>query len=299
MRQIKNIFGALFLFACVSSAFGQLTILSGSKQSTYYRYIQDIADIVGPSLDFKILNQESKGVAYNFSQLIDPNSPYKVGIIQSDYLYYMETQDMRLNSEKTKNLKVIFPLGYAEIHLVTKASKGYKDLRDLNNKIVAIGSNEQGTYTTASLIKERSKVNWQSRNIHFDDSFGALNTDKIDAFFIVGSAPIKKLDVKPETMVDKLALVPLVNFNDWATYYKPDTIRKTEYQWMDKNIPTFSVRTLLVVNESKLSQEERTNIIKLRSVTKDKYEQLKVKGHPKWKETNLYDWNETDWPYFK
>jgi TRAP-type uncharacterized transport system substrate-binding protein len=148
----KNIFTALMFVAFSSVAFGQLTILSGSKQATQYRYAQDIVSIVGPSLDFKILNQDTKGAAYNMDQLTDPKSPYKVAIIQSDYLYYMQTQDMRLNTEKTKSLKVLVPLGYEQIHLVTKASKGYKGLKDLQKKVVAIGSADQGTYTTANLI---------------------------------------------------------------------------------------------------------------------------------------------------
>jgi TRAP transporter TAXI family solute receptor len=299
MKHKKSILFSLMLLAFSSVVFGQMTILSGSKQATQYRYAEDIANIVGPSLDFKIVNQETKGSSDNFNLLIEPDNFHKLAIIQADYLYYMQTHDMILNTEKTKNLKVLVPLGYEQIHLVTKASKGYKGLKDLDKKVVAIGSSDQGTYTTANLIKDRSRVFWSSRNIHFDDCLSALNTDKIDAFFIVSSAPIAKLDLNPQTIVDKFVLIPLEDFNEWARYYKKDIISKDAYKWIDSDVPTFSVGAVLVVNESKLSAEERNNVLKLKTAIQSKFEELKISGHPTWKQVNLADWNESDWPLYK
>lgn len=100
-------------------------------------------------------------------------------------------------------------------------------------------------------------------------------------------------------MMIKMALVPLENFNDWAKFYKPDTIRKTDYKWLDHDVPTFSVASLLVVNESKLSDAERTAILQLKSGIEGKFEELKTKGHPEWQEVNLSDWSDLDWPQLK
>ncbi len=295
----KSLFLTLMLLAFSSVVFGQMTILSGSKQATQYRFAEDIATIVAPSLDFKVINKETNGSSDNFNQLIDPNNLYKLAIMQLDYLFYMQTHDMIMNTEKTKNLKVVVPLGNEQIHLVSKASKGLKGLQDLDKKVVAIGSSDQGTYTTASLIKDRSRVFWTSRNIHFDECLSALNTNEIDAFFIVSSAPVAKLDLNPQSMVDKLVLVPLEDFGEWAKYYIPDTIQKTEYRWLEQNVPTFSVGAVLVVNESKLSATDRDNVLKLKTAIQSKFEDLKTSGHPTWKQVNLMDWNELDWPLYK
>jgi len=299
MKHKKSLLLSLMLLAFSSVVFGQMTILSGSKQATQYRFAEDIATIVAPSLDFKVVNKETNGSSDNFNQLIDPNNLYKLAIMQLDYLFYMQTHDMIMNTEKTKNLKVIIPLGFEQIHLVSKASKGLKGLQDLDKKVVAIGSSEQGTYTTASLIKDRSRVFWTSRNIHFDNCLAALNTNEIDAFFIVSSAPVAKLDLNPQSMVDKLVLVPLEDFGEWAKYYMPDTIQKTDYRWLEQNVPTFSVGAVLVVNESKLSAGDRDNVLKLKTAIQSKFEDLKVSGHPTWKQVNLMDWNESDWPLYK
>ena len=299
MKHKKSFLLSLMLLAFSSVVFGQMTILSGSKQATQYRFAEDIATIVAPSLDFKVINKETNGSSDNFNQLIDPNNLYKFAIMQLDYLFYMQTHDMIMNTEKTKNLKVVVPLGNEQIHLVSKASKGLKGLQDLDKKVVAIGSSEQGTYTTANLIKDRSKVFWTSRNIHFDGCLAALNTNEIDAFFIVSSAPVAKLDLNPQSMVDKLVLVPLEDFGEWAKYYMPDTIQKTDYRWLEQNVPTFSVGAVLVVNESKLSAGDRDNVLKLKTAIQSKFEDLKTSGHPTWKQVNLMDWNELDWPLYK
>jgi TRAP-type uncharacterized transport system substrate-binding protein len=207
--------------------------------------------------------------------------------------------DMMNNTNKTKNLKVLLPLSDQQIHFVTKASKGITKLQDLVKKTVAIGTSDQGTYTTANQIKNRSEIYWSSRNILFEDALKELAMDRIDAFIIVSSAPIQKLTISPQGSVDKLALIPLENFKDWAKYYKPDTILTTDYQWLDHDIPTFSVKSLLVVNESKLNDEEKNAVMQLKTGILNKYDQLKANGHPEWKDVNLNDWKESDWPIYK
>jgi TRAP transporter TAXI family solute receptor len=299
MKSTKILFAAVMFLAFPTFGFSQMTILSGPKKATQYSLVQDLTTIVAPSLDFKIVNRETDGASYNLEQLMNPDSPYKVALIQSDYLFYMQAQDMKMNMENTKNVKVVLPLGHEQIHLVTKASKGITGLRELEKKVVAIGSADQGTYRTASLMKERSQVGWIAKNTNFEDAFGALNTDKIDAFFIVSSAPIEKLNVDPQSMVDQLALVPLENFNDWAKYYKADTIYKGEYKWLEQDVPTYSVPAVLIVNEKKLSADERADVMALKAAIQAKFEELKASGHPQWKQVNLMEWNEADWPMIK
>jgi TRAP transporter TAXI family solute receptor len=297
LRNLSLAFTAVF--ALIASTYGQMAILSGSEQASQYQFAEDIVKIVGPDLGIQLSNKSTSGASYNFDQLVDPSTPYKLAIIQADNLYAMQIMDMMNNTNKTKNLKVVLPLSDEQIHFVTKASKGLTRLQDLVKKTVAIGTSDQGTYTTANQIKNRSGIYWSSRNILFEDALKELAMDRIDAFIIVSSAPIQKLAISPQGSVDKLALIPLENFNDWAKYYKADTIRKTDYQWLDKDIPTFSVKSLLVVNEGKLTDEEKNTVMQLKTGILNKYDQLKVSGHPEWKDVNLADWKESDWPMYK
>ena len=286
--------------------FAQYTILSGPEQGSYHRFGEDIVSVTGPEPGNTFVNEATAGAAYNFEQLIDPESPYKIALIQSDYLYYMQALDNRDNIEKTKPIKVVLPLANEEIHIVTKASSGLTKLQDLGNLKngdqkynVAIGTQDQGTYATANLIKDRSQIYWASRNIHFDDVMHELFMDRIDAFFMVGSAPLQKLDLNPQALIEEIALIELENFNDWAKYYDNDTIYTTDYKWLDKDVPTFSVKTLLVVNESKLTDADKQSINQLKRSIMNGFDKLKTTGHPKWKEVDLFDWTDSDWPMYK
>jgi TRAP transporter TAXI family solute receptor len=299
MRPINLLFASIAIFTLISSTYSQMAILSGSDQASQYQFTEDIIKIVGPDMGIQLNNKATSGAAYNLEQLVDPTTPYKLAIIQADNLYALQVMDMMNNTNKTKNLKVVLPLSDQQIHFVTKASKGITKLQDLVKKTVAIGTTDQGTYTTATQIKNRSGVYWSSRNILFEDALKELAMDRIDAFIIVSSAPIQKLSISPQGTLDKLALIPLENFNDWAKYYKADTIHTTDYQWLDQNIPTFSVKSMLVVNESKLTDAEKSSVSQLQSGIMNKFDVLKANGHPEWKKVNFADWKESDWPLFK
>jgi TRAP-type uncharacterized transport system substrate-binding protein len=148
-------------------------------------------------------------------------------------------------------------------------------------------------------MKEKTGVEWTSRNIYFEDALNELNMDRIQAFFIVSSAPIEKLDVNPQAMTDELALVPLDNYKDWAKYYDRDTIYAKDYKWLNVDVPTYSVKTLLVVNEAKLSEDDKNMVNRLKLAIMNKYGEFKKSGHPKWKEVKFNDWSDSDWPMFK
>ena len=283
----------------ITSVFGQMTILSGPEQGSYYQFVQDIKTVLANEEDKQFINQATSGAAYNFEQLVDPASPAKYALIQSDYLFYAQSIDFRENTNKTKDIKVVLPLANEEIHLVTRKSTGLTRLDELEKKVIAIGDKNQGTYATASLIKERSQVFWSSRNIHFDQALKELLMKRLDAFFFVGSAPIEKLNVNPQAMVEELSLIELHDINNWAKYYTPDTIYTTDYKWLEADVPTYSVRTVLVVNEAKLTKEDRIALSRLVSGIQNQFDVLKAEGHPKWKEVKLGDWDEAMWPMYK
>lgn len=286
------------LFA-VNTLFAQMTILSGPEQGSYYHFVNDIKTVLADKEDKQYINQATSGAAYNFEQLVNPDSPAKYALLQSDYLFYAQSIDLMENTSKTKDIKVVLPLANEEIHLITRKSTGLTKLDELEKKVVAIGDKNQGTYATASLIKGKSGIFWSSRNIHFDQAFKELNMGRLDAFFFVGSAPIEKLNVNPQVMVEELGLIELQNINDWAKYYTKDTIYSTDYKWLEADVPTYSVKTVLVVNEAKLTKEDRIALSRLMSGIQNQFDVLKAEGHPKWKEVDLFDWDPAMWPMYR
>jgi len=296
LKNILTLFVAISL--SVTTLFGQMIILSGPSQGTYKALVDDIAEIMGNDSISPFVNVVTDGSGYNYRELIDPDSPVKIAVIQSDYLYYQEIMDAKDNTEKSGAIKVLLPLANEQIHIVTKKNSGLTKLADLKEEIVGCGTQEQGTYATAILIKDKSEVFWNTKILDFDRALKELYGDKIAAFFVVGTAPLKKLNINPQAMVEPLTLISPENINDWARYHKSDVIKATDYKWLDYDVPTYSVKNLLVVNEDKLTEEDKVEILKLVNGIKENQSSLQSTGHPAWKVIDLHDWDSSNWPVY-
>ncbi len=279
-----------------SQSYAQLEILSGPKQGSYYLLVEDMKNLLGSTAERPFINQETSGAAYNFEQVADMSTRFNLALMQSDYLHLMKALDNLNNTEKTKNIKVIVPMADEEIHVVVKKSSGITSMQDLENKIVAIGSKNQGTYATATFMKERSQVNWMPQHIHFDQALKDLYDEKIHAFIMVGSSPIEKIDIDPRVMIDPVTLVNIENVNNWAQYYDSTFIYKDDYKWLEEDIATFSVKSVLIVNDAKISITDRAEIKRLINGIESNLANLKETGHPAWKKVDLTDWLESEWP---
>jgi len=289
---MKTIIRQLLITGCILlpvQVFSQMTILSGPEKGSYNQFVNDIVKVLGEKDGIKLLNRQTKGSAFNFKELTNPSSGVKIGLIQSDYLSLMEAEDKLNSTNKTGSLKVVMDLANEEIHVVTRKSSGLRILQDLANKKVGIGSEDQGSLATAKLMRERSKVSWTSYYVNFDQMLKQLKGGIIDAFLVVGSAPLDMLDIDPRVMVDGGTLIELDDFNGWAQYYDQDTIYRKDYRWLEKDVPTFGVRTLLVVNESKLTGNEKQTVSNIRKAIIKELPVLKKEGHPKWKEVIIPD----------
>lgn len=289
MKFKKRFLLMTIVFLSFGQVFCQMIILSGPEKGSYNRFVNDIVTVLGEKNGIRLINLPTGGSAYNFKKLADPNSADKIALIQSDYLNLMQAEDKLNNTNKTGSIKVVLQLAKEEIQIVAKKSSGLKKLQDLDKKKVIIGNEDQGSYATGKIIKDRSKVNWTSYYAGYDLMLKQLSAGSADAGLIVGSAPVNILDVDPQVMVDGITMLELDDFNGWAKYYENDTVYRGEYKWLDKDIPTFSVRTLLIVNESKLTSAEKQTVAAIKSGIIQNLDFLRKQGHPKWKEFIIPD----------
>jgi uncharacterized protein len=283
MNFYKRVLLIPVFFLSLGQVFSQVTILSGPEKGSYYRFVSDIATVLGEKNGMKIVNKTTAGSAYNFKVLTNPSSNDKFALIQSDYLNMMIAEDKVNNTNKTGSLKVVLELATEEIHIIAKKSSGLTRLQDLDKKKLGIGNAEQGSSATAKLMKDRSKIGWYTYNVSFEEMLKKISAGSIDAGLIVGSAPLNMLDIDPQVMVGGIALLELTDFNGWARYYENDTIHKGDYKWLDKDVPTFGVRTLLIANESKMTNADKQAMASVKSGVFLNLDLLKKQGHPKWK----------------
>jgi TRAP-type uncharacterized transport system substrate-binding protein len=300
MKKKIIVLGLLFVTFYSQSLFSQIRILSGPIQGSYFEFIDDINNVMKDTTGNEpFINMATMGAASNFDRISDPLSEYKVALMQLDYLFFMQGMDVQNNIQRTKDIKVLMPLANEEIHIVTKKKSGLEKLSDINSStVVGIGDKSQGTYATAFRISEMGKFNWISKNYPFDNVLRELVLDRLDAFVFVGSAPVVKLDIDSRGLREPITLLELDDF-EGSEIYKRDTIHKEDYKWLDKDIPTFGVRTVMIVNEAKLTKEDKVALKKMMESIRENKSRLEKYGHPKWREVDIDDWNSKDWPIIK
>lgn len=279
--------------------FGQMIILSGPEKGSYFQFVNNMISVAEMDSIFSFSNVSTNGSAYNFNQLTDPNTPVKMVMLQSDYLYYEQMLDDKNNTNKTSSLSVLMPLAYEEIQVVTRDEGKLTNLKDLAGLPVACGTEQSGTYATAILMKDRSRVFWNTRVLHFEDALKQLMGNQIEAFIVVGTAPMELLNFNPQSMITQVSLMNLENVNDWAKYYTPKTISAGTYKWLDRDVKTYGVQTVMVVNDAKLTAEDRLLIDQFKSSVESHYLTLVEIGHPKWTEVNFASWDPSNWPVYK
>jgi len=263
--------------------FSQMVILSGPEKGTNYRFAADILKVMEENEKINLTNRSTGGSAFNFKELSDSLSGFKIALLQSDYLNLMKAQDRLNNTNKTGTLRVIFELAPSQIQFITKKTSGLKTLKDLENKKVAFGNDELGAASTGRIIRERSKINWISIFFPFDQMLKELISGTVDAFMVVGAAPVSLLDIDPQVMIGGGTMLTLEDFNGWAQYYQDDTVYRTDYKWLDNDVPTFSVKTLLVVNDANTTPAEKKTIAAIEAGIVKNLALLKKQGHPGWK----------------
>ena len=278
---------AAVLLLSFGQVHAQMVILSGPERGSYHQFADEIAALVADKNGIQLENLTTEGSASNFMGLTNPALNYKMALIQSDYLHLMDATDKVNDTYLTSSLKVVMELAAEQIHLVAKKSSDLTSLQDLDQKIMGIGSENQGGFATARRMRVQTQVEWRNVHVPFEEMLKRLKSGSIDVGLVVGSAPLDMLDIDPEVMVDGMKLLKLEDFNGWARYYENDTIYSEDYQWLEEDIPTFGVRTLLVVNEAKLTEEEKALVDTIKASIIQHIDQLKEKGHPKWSTVNV------------
>ncbi|RLD44101.1 MAG: hypothetical protein DRI86_08340 [Bacteroidetes bacterium] len=240
----------------------------------------------GDTLEFLEV-RDSEGSYYNFLRIIKSNTD--LAFLQYDVLLYESMKDLTRTYKKTENVRVIMPMGNEQIHIIVLKNAGKNTIEtydDLKGKKVAIGSSLQGTNITAKYIKEITGMKWDNVEIPYDKALKALLSERIDAFFYVGAAPVSNFTGMSKQMRDRITLLPLnpsKGKEELDATYDTTMIKQSDYpKWISENIPTYSVRSLLVTDINGQSDEERDNIVKLMKVVIENKDD--ARNHKNWAE---------------
>lgn len=293
MKLLKRFISAVFVFAVASTVASaaefEKNIMTGGATGTYIQIGQDIAEI-GSQCGLTLNVLESAGSLENFVGIRNKRNT-QFGIVQSDVLEYLKTYEAN-DAEVQRaiaGVRIMFPLYNEEVHLLAK--REIASARDLDGKIVAVGIEDSGTFLTSSLVLDLLRVkNAERRTIGPDEALKQLQAGEIDAFFYVSGAPTSlfaNASIDPE----KFHLVPLKEAPLTATY-TPAKLPPATYPWQTEEVDLVAVKAVLMTfdyNKARNSYHRKSckAVSDFSNLILTRLEELKAKGHPKWKSVNL------------
>jgi len=239
-------------------------ITSGDRNGRYYDFAQNLSSKVDG-----ICVQKSRGTPRNIFNITYEKN-IVMGIFQSDNMRLAKIWDQK---KKLKNLKVLFPVFKEQIHLIVLKNSGINGINDLTRKNIAVGDKLSGSYVSFLNISRSLNMDWVGLNYHFADAMEKLKNGELEAMFIVGKAPIKRL-------IPHLPYIKFLNIDTNIAGYTQGVINANTYSSeknpIQNNIRTLEVETLLLIDETKVT--DKSKIAKLSEVYIDSMYKVKEAG---------------------
>ena len=292
MRALLTFFIGIVLLVvpAVAQELHNMSILTGRKTGTYFRFGNDIAELMRSECGANIQVKELQGSLANLQRLRHEQHS-QLAIVQQDTLDYLKkaaAADTKLQ-DIVRNIRYVFPLYSEEVHLVTTKGSGIAHLRDIAGKRIAVGEAESGTYLTASFILLLSGIEVTRVEVGQVEGLRRLllpvdDPNRIDALFYVAGAPVKLFTENP-ALRQQLAGVAI---DDPAVLerYNPSQLTSDDYGWIEGKLATVRVRSVLMTYDFQLEQCQNVGMVANR--VKANLKALKEGlGHPKWAEVEL------------
>ncbi|MFZ1814144.1 MAG: TAXI family TRAP transporter solute-binding subunit [Rhizobiaceae bacterium] len=265
-------------------------IMTGGPKGTYIQIGRDMARI-GSACGQTLNVLESAGSLENFIGVRNRKNT-QFGIVQSDVLEYLKTYEAN-DAEIQKavqGVRIMFPLYNEEIHLL--ARKDIASIRDLEGKKIGVGVQDSGTFLTASLVLDITRVKADRQKEATGDSLNRLLAGEIDALFYVAGYPTA-LFADERIDAARFHLLPLDEAALKATYV-PATIPGSTYPFQSEPVSVVAVKAVLMTYDYDLKRnayhrESCKAVSDFSSMILTNLENLKSEGHPKWKAVDLTD----------
>lgn len=258
-----------------------LGIITGDVESTAHQIGMDIKALVMRS-NIHLAVFTSRGSVENIYAVYQRPGNH-LGLVQSDVLAFVAKVDsdprLKLIADK---IKLVYPLYNQEIHILGK--REIRNLSELDDKRVAIGHAESGTYLTSRLILEIAGIRpRQMLAIGGGQALAALQAGSIDAMVTVDGFPVERLALEVAA-ADGFHLIPIAH-DGIRAFYPASRIPAGTYPWQAADVDTVSVMALLVAYDFR--NHHCQTIGHVAWLIKENLDWLRFNGHPKWKSVDL------------
>lgn len=258
-------------------------LIADNPGSTDARAAADIAQVLNDGDRLRILPMLGQGSVQNIADLIYLKG-VDVAIVHSDVL----TETMQNGTiPREASVQYIAKLFPEEIHIL--ARRDIAGLKDLNGKIVSIGTVGSGTELTASALLDMARV---TPNIMHDPepvALDRLRRGEVAAMFVIGGKPVPMLQaIEPGT---GLHFLPIPLNAQIVDFYLPTSLDHQRYPNLvplGPPIDTVAVGSALVTLAATSDTQRAKRVNRFVDALFDRFQQLRQPGfHPKWQEVNL------------
>jgi len=230
-----------------------LNIATGGTAGTYFPLGGAMAEVINKNVGGANATAVSTGASVANVNMLGTNE-VQMAFIQNDIAFYAYNGQEMFKDKKQANLRAVAALYNETIQIVTLASSGVKSLADIKGKRVAVGAAGSGTEVNARQILETVGLTYNDIKVQylsFGEAANGLRDGNTDVAFNTAGAPTAAIrDIAaqkdivivpvPKDVADKLiAKYP---------FYAPQTIAKDTYNKQTADVPTVTVKSILVAN---------------------------------------------------
>ncbi len=240
----------------------------------------------------------SRGSYDNYQRLIA--NDFDMGFVQYDILRNEFIKEIDARYKRTEQIKLLLPMGYEQIHLIVRKDSDIDTIGDLKNKKVAVGNSLQGTHYTAGILQDALGIEWIPRPIDLEHSIKSFVNNRLDAIIFVGAAPVDIFAMfQRYHIADQVKMLSIPENEKLSKFYGERTvIPASAYEWLDRDIHTYSVSTVLVTSgDFSISETEMLNLFMKTLSTNLKTLKNEDKYHPGWKEVSFKEDPQILWDY--
>lgn len=234
----------------------KFTIYSGDKSASYYAFALGLCNVFNKhysSQNFECLPTISKGSLANLTLLANNQADLAIIKTQEFNRFFIA------NSENLqKNSDFVSDIFDEDLIIITTKKTAIKNLTNLNNKVVNIGSDG----STSALITKKYFTNFAIKpkiilNLSASQSLKKLCKNEIDGWIYFIGHPNLAINQALENCdleVIKLSKKELNNFRKIAPFLKAKKLTPAHYRSLKNNILTVSSSTILASQRNFNSQ---------------------------------------------
>ena len=192
------------------------------------------------------------------------NGEAGLAMVSGDIVSYAEAGDTYFDAPVT-DYTVLAECFTTEFQLIVRKDSGIHALADLSGKKVYCG--EEGSETALNFEKLMNAAGIEIPDLQYmdyGDAVDNLTDGGLDAIFVLGNAPLKKM--LSLAVTDGIRLIGmdddlLTAICEKYDYFTKETIPAGSYEGQDEEVTTLGIKTFLVAGNTALTKEFQAEIL--------------------------------------